>query len=39
MRLKTIRSDIYAQARELGLWYVELMLLNRFGYAGLYATA
>ena len=38
MKLKTLPSDIYAQARELGLWYVELMLLNRFGYAGLYGN-
>ena len=29
---------IYAQARELGLWYVELMLLNKFGYAGGYGN-
>ena len=29
---------IYAQARELGLWYVELMLLNKFGYAGKYGN-
>ena len=38
MKLKTLPSDIYAQARELGLWYVELMLLNRFGYAGQYGN-
>ena len=32
MRLKTIRSDIYAQARAfsaIGLWYVELMLTEQ----------
>ena len=28
----------YAQARELGLWYVELMLLKTFGYAGKYGN-
>ena len=38
MKLKTLPSDIYAQARKLGLWYVELMLLKRFGYAGLYGN-
>ena len=38
MKLKTLPSDIYAQARELGLWYVELMLLNRFDYAGQYGN-
>ena len=38
MKLKTLPSYIYAQARELGLWYVELMLLNRFGYAGQYGN-
>ena len=29
---------IHEQARELGLWYVELMLLNKFGYAGKYGN-
>ena len=29
---------IYAQARELGLWYVELMLLKKLGYAGKYGN-
>ena len=38
MKLKTLPSEIYAQARELGLWYVELMLLNRFGYTGQYGN-
>ena len=38
MELETLQTDIYAQARELGLWYVELMLLNRFGYAGQYGN-
>ena len=26
------------QAKELGLWYVELLLLNTFGYSGLYSN-
>ena len=38
MKLKTLSSDIYVQARDLGLWYVELMLLKRFGYAGQYGN-
>ena len=38
MKLKTLPSDIYGQARKLGLWYVELMLLNIFGYAGQYGN-
>ncbi len=38
MKLKTLPRDIYAQACELGLWYVELMLLNRFDYAGQYGN-
>ena len=39
MKLETPSGDIYFQARELGLWYVELMLLKRFGYAGQSETA
>ena len=38
MKFETPPGDIYFQARELGLWYVELMLLNRFGYAGKYGN-
>ena len=38
MKFETPPGDIYFQARELGLWYVELMLLNRFGYAGQYGN-
>ena len=38
MKLETPSGGIYFQARELGLWYVELMLLKRFGYAGQYGN-
>ena len=38
MKLETPSGQIYFQARELGLWYVELMLLNRFSYAGQYGN-
>ena len=38
MKFETPPGDIYFQARELGLWYVELMLLDRFGYAGQYGN-
>ena len=31
-------SEVYRQARELGLWYVELLLLAVFGYRGLYSN-
>ena len=31
-------SKVQRQARELGLWYVELLLLKRFGYSGLYSN-
>ena len=38
MKFETPTGDIYFQVRELGLWYAELMLLNRFGYAGHYGN-
>ena len=38
MEFETLPRDIYFQARQLGLWYVELMLLNRFGYVGQYGN-
>ena len=38
MKLETLRCEIYFQARELGLWYVELMLLRIFGYKGKYGN-
>ena len=38
MELKTLNSGTYAQARELGLWYTELMLLRIFGYKGKYGN-
>ena len=31
-----LQADIYLQAKALGLWYVELMLLKQFGYQGTY---
>ena len=34
MTFETPRGDIYFQARELGLWYVELLLLRIFDYRG-----
>ena len=34
MKFETPRGDIYFQARELGLWYVELLLLRIFDYRG-----
>ena len=34
MKFETPRGDIYSQARELGLWYVELLLLHNFDYRG-----
>jgi len=36
MRYDVLQPDIYMQARELGLHYVELMLLKQFGYDGSY---
>ena len=38
MKLETPNGEIYWQARELGLWYVELMLLSKFGYLGVYGN-
>ena len=32
------RLEAHLQARELGQWYVELLLLWKFGYRGLYAN-
>ena len=34
MKFETLPGDIYFQARELGLWYVELLLLRIFAYRG-----
>lgn len=31
-------AEAQRHARELGLWYVELLLLKRFGYNGLYSN-
>ena len=33
-----IPIDAYHEAQQLGLWYLELMLLQRFGYVGEYAN-
>ena len=30
--------DVYGQARELGLWYAEMLLLKLFDYSGIYAN-
>ena len=38
MKFETPPGDIYSQARELGLWYVELMLLSIFDYKGKYGN-
>ena len=34
MEFETLPGDIYFQARQLGLWYVELLLLRIFDYKG-----
>ena len=34
MEFETLPGDIYFQARQLGLWYVELLLLHIFDYRG-----
>ena len=31
-------ADVYRQAKELGLWYVEMLLLKLFDYKGIYAN-
>ena len=33
-----VSLDAYLEARELGHWYVELLLLRLFGYEGRYAN-
>ena len=38
MKFATLPGDIYFQARELGLWYVELLLLRIFDYRGNYGN-
>ena len=35
-KLGPISADAYAEARDLGQWYIELMLLHLFGYSGKY---
>ena len=34
MRRGILPDEVYLQARALGLWYVELLLLKQFGYQG-----
>ena len=34
MKISTPSSNIYFQEREMGLWYVEWMLLHIYGYKG-----
>ena len=36
MRRGVPSDEVYLQARALGLWYVELLLLKQFGYQGNY---
>ena len=38
MKKGILSSEAYRQAKELGLWYVELLLLKQFGYSGLYSN-
>ena len=38
MKNGILSSEAQRQARELGLWYVELLLLELFGYSGLYSN-
>ena len=33
-----LSADAYRQAKELGLWYVEMLLLKLFDYNGIYAN-
>lgn len=37
-KLETVSMDAYYQAQQLGLWYLELLLLHSFGYEGEYAS-
>ncbi|MXZ02197.1 MAG: hypothetical protein F4Y88_00530 [Chloroflexi bacterium] len=36
--LDSISMDAYFEAKQLGLWYLELLLLHSFGYEGEYAS-
>lgn len=38
MKHGVLSSDVYRQARALGLWYVEMLLLKLFDYDGVYAN-
>ena len=35
-KLGPLSADTYAEARNLGQWYIELLLLHLFGYSGRY---
>ena len=37
-KLGLISIDAYFEAKQLGLWYLELLLLHSFGYEGEYAS-
>ena len=37
-KLQLDSIDVYHEAKQLGLWYVELLLLRRFKYTGEYAS-
>ena len=38
MKKGILSFEAYRQARELGLWYIELLLLELFEYSGLYSN-
>ena len=38
MKHGILSAEVYRQARELGLWYVEMLLLKLFNYNGSYAN-
>ena len=38
MSYGVLSVDVYRQAKELGLWYVEMLLLKLFDYNGIYAN-
>ena len=38
MTMGILPIGAYRQARELGLWYTELLLLDLFGYGGRYSN-
>ena len=38
VRLTNIPLDAYRETRELGLWYLDLMLPHKYGHEGEYAN-